>query len=117
MARRGKKLSLDGSVPGVEHNRYHGGYNRSSFENQRQAGSSRPFETYDPDPGRMELPTPATSSISGTCLASRLPFTSIRLGGGLAPPSCQTCSAHHQKLSSARRSPAITCGHQLSAPW
>jgi hypothetical protein len=23
-----------------------------------------------------------------------LPFTSIRLGGGLAPPSDQTCSAH-----------------------
>ena len=56
MARRGKKLSLDGSVPGVEHNRYHGGYNRSSFENQRQAGSSQPFEAYDPDPGGMELP-------------------------------------------------------------
>ena len=30
-------------------------------------------------------------------LASRLPFTSIRLGGGLAPPSCQTCSAHTSK--------------------
>ena len=30
----------------------------------------------------------------GDALASRLPFTSIRLGGGLAPPSCQTCSAH-----------------------
>ena len=27
-------------------------------------------------------------------LASRLPFTSIRLGGGLPPPSCQACSAH-----------------------
>jgi hypothetical protein len=33
-----KKHSLDGSVPGVEYNRLHGGYNRSPFESQRQAG-------------------------------------------------------------------------------
>ena len=29
-------------------------------------------------------------------LASRLPFTSIRLGGELTPPSDQTCSAHNK---------------------
>ena len=30
----------------------------------------------------------------GDALAGRYPFTSIRLGRGLAPPSCRTCSAH-----------------------
>jgi len=30
----------------------------------------------------------------GDALAGRYPFTSIRLGRGLAPPSCQACSAH-----------------------
>jgi hypothetical protein len=34
-------------------------------------------------------------------LASRLYFTSIRLDGGLAPPSCQTCSAHTKKALKA----------------
>jgi len=30
----------------------------------------------------------------GVALASRFPFTSIRLGRGLAPPDSRTCSAH-----------------------
>ncbi len=59
MARRGKKLSLDGSVPGVEYNGYHGGYNRSLFESQRQVGAAHPLEAYDPDPGRMDVFDPA----------------------------------------------------------
>lgn len=54
-----KKLSLDGSVPGIEYSRYHGGYNRNPFENQWQAGSPQPQQMYDPDPGQMELFDPA----------------------------------------------------------
>src|ERR1700758_4955435 len=29
-------------------------------------------------------------------LALRCPFTSIKLGRGLAPPGCRTCSAHNK---------------------
>jgi hypothetical protein len=36
-----------------------------------------------------------------------LPFTSIRLGGGLAPPSCQTCSAHKKKPPVDRCRPEV----------
>ena len=59
MARRGKKLSLDGSVPGVEYNRHRGGYNRSAFDGQRQTGPAQPFQAYTPDPGRMDVFDPA----------------------------------------------------------
>ena len=38
-----------------------------------------------------------TPDLAVTALASRLPFTSIRLGGGLAPPGCQTCSARDRR--------------------
>ena len=31
-------------------------------------------------------------------LALRLPFASIRLGRGLTPPDCRTCSAHKKKV-------------------
>lgn len=54
-----KKLSLDGSVPGIEYNRYHGGYNRSVFEGQRLASSPQPQQMYDPDPGQMEVSDPS----------------------------------------------------------
>jgi len=37
------------------------------------------------------------TSPHGDALASRLSFTSIRLDGGLAPPSCRTCSAHEER--------------------
>ena len=55
----------------------------------------------------------------GDALASRLPFTSIRLGGGLAPPSCQTCSAHtSQPLPAAqRRSPNWPGVSRQDQPW
>ena len=36
-------------------------------------------------------------SLTGSALALRLPFTSIRLGRGLSPPDSRTCSAHMKK--------------------
>ena len=59
MARRGKKLSIDGTVPGIEYNRYYAGYNRGALDGYPQIDRPHGQQVYDPDPGRMDVFDPA----------------------------------------------------------
>lgn len=54
MRRPGKKLALDGSVPGVEYSRYHGGCGSGSLDKQTSMDLAQPHQQYDADPGEMD---------------------------------------------------------------
>lgn len=103
-----KKLSLDGSVPGIEYNRHHGGYNRSPFDGQLHIDRPHPQQVYDPDPGRPDFPEPLYEQYQCDMPHHQTPplrfeLPEIEIPAAKCPPNYNDCLITEDSFQQAMR--------------